>query len=100
MRMTPYRDYGEKQLAGKRVIRFGRQMSAEVSAKEIVLNSEGCAEFTLVTPAGEIRINLPILGEHNITNALAASACAIACDVGLAEIRRQARSNATRGQAY
>ena len=56
----------QEQLAGKRVIRFGRQMSAEVSAKDITVNPQGCAEFTLLTPAGEIRINLPVLGEHNI----------------------------------
>ena len=77
----------QPQLAGKRVIRFGRQISAEVSAKDVQINAEGCAEFILVTPAGEIRIHLPVLGEHNITNALAASACAVACDVSLTAIK-------------
>ncbi len=77
----------QQKLAGKRVIRFGRQMSAEVSAKDVQVNAEGCAEFTLVAPVGEIRITLPVLGEHNVTNALAASACAVACHLKLSDIK-------------
>jgi UDP-N-acetylmuramoyl-tripeptide--D-alanyl-D-alanine ligase len=77
----------QQQLAGKRVIRFGRQMSAEVSAKNVTLNAQGCAEFILVTPAGEVPIKLPVIGEHNVTNALAASACAVASDLSLADIK-------------
>lgn len=78
----------QQQLAGKRVIRFGRQISAEVSAKDVVLGANGCAAFTLVTPAGELRITLPLLGDHNVTNALAASACAVACGVDLKDIQQ------------
>jgi len=78
----------QQQLAGKRVIRFGRQISAEVSAKDVVMGGDGCAAFTLVTPAGEIRMTLPLLGEHNVINALAASACAVARGVKLEDIKR------------
>lgn len=78
----------QQELVGKRVIRFGRQINAEVSAKDVVLSEQGCPEFTLVTTAGQIRIQLPIVGEHNINNALAASACAIACKVKLEDIKK------------
>lgn len=78
----------QQQLAGKRVIRFGQQMNAEVGAKDVILNAQGCPEFTLVTTAGEIRIELPVIGEHNINNALTACACAIACDVKLEDIKK------------
>lgn len=78
----------QQQLAGKRVIRFGRQINAEVSAKDIELTAQGCPEFTLVTTSGEIQIQLPIIGEHNINNALTASACAIACNVALKDIKK------------
>lgn len=78
----------QQQLAGRRVIRFGQQMNAEVSAKDVILNAQGCPEFTLVTTAGEIRIQLPVIGEHNVNNALTACACAIACDVKLEDIKK------------
>ncbi len=78
----------QSQLAGKKVIAFGRESAAQVRAKEIIVGASGCPQFTLVTPVGDINITLPLLGEHNITNALAASACAIACDVELQDIQR------------
>jgi UDP-N-acetylmuramoyl-tripeptide--D-alanyl-D-alanine ligase len=77
----------QQQLSGKKVLRFARQNEADLSAKDVAMNAEGQAEFTLVTKVGEIRISLPVLGEHNITNALAASACALACDLSLADIK-------------
>lgn len=78
----------QQQLAGKRIIRFGQQINAEVSAKDVVVNSQGYPEFTLVTTAGELRIQLSVIGKHNINNALTASACAIACNVKLEDIKK------------
>ena len=45
------------------------------------------SQFTLVTPAGEIEISLPLPGTHNIMNALAAAACALTCGVELNAVK-------------
>ncbi len=44
------------------------------------------------TPAGELQTHLHIAGRHNVTNALAASACALAAGVSLAVIARGLQS--------
>ncbi|OOF59900.1 UDP-N-acetylmuramoyl-tripeptide--D-alanyl-D-alanine ligase [Rodentibacter myodis] len=43
--------------------------------------------FVLVSPQGEIEINLPYLGEHNVKNALAATALAMNVGAGLAAVK-------------
>lgn len=56
---------------------FALHAPAEVTATEIQLTPTG-SQFRLHTPLGKMRVTLPLLGEHNIMNALAASACAVA----------------------
>lgn len=69
----------------RRVLRFGLDAAAEVSAR---FDSKGApGAFTLVSPAGEIAVNLPLGGRHNTMNALAASSLARACGVPLATIK-------------
>jgi UDP-N-acetylmuramoyl-L-alanyl-D-glutamate--2,6-diaminopimelate ligase len=46
------------------------------------------SRFTLVAPCGEETIRLPLVGEHNVANALAAAGAAYALGVDLAAIRR------------
>lgn len=67
-----------------RQLRFGLQ-GGDVTARDITLLPEGC-RFTLVCAAGEQAISLPAAGEHNVRNALAAAAVALALDVPLAAI--------------
>lgn len=66
---------------------FGLDKPAEITASEIQLTSTG-SQFLLHTPIGNIRVNLPLLGRHNIMNALAASACAIASGCPLEAIEQ------------
>lgn len=71
-----------RQLAGnRRVIDFGIDKPAAVSAQDI----QG-SRFLLRTPTGEVPVELPLPGRHNIMNALAAAAVATALDVPLATI--------------
>jgi UDP-N-acetylmuramoyl-tripeptide--D-alanyl-D-alanine ligase len=49
---------------------------ADFYAKEMVSDDLGCHLFVLVTPIGEVSVKLPLSGEHNVGNALAAAACA------------------------
>lgn len=74
--------------AANRQISFGISSAADVSAKEIRDVTElGGGIFMLSAPAGEIEINVPLPGRHNILNALAAAACCLAIDIPLASIK-------------
>lgn len=66
---------------------FGLSPQALVRAEEVVLSLEG-SRFTLVTPAGRVPVTLPLLGTHNVLNALAAAAVALALGVELPIIAR------------
>ena len=50
----------------------------DYSAKNIHHTAQGSI-FTLISPQGEIEINLPYLGEHNVKNALAAPGLFCCC---------------------
>lgn len=58
---------------------------ADVGASDLALSALG-SRFTLRSPAGQVEINLPAPGEHNVRNALAAAAVALALDVPLTAI--------------
>jgi len=62
--------------------------AADFYASDIQRDARGCPAFTLHGPAGEARIQLNLLGEHNVANALAASAAAHALQVPLVGIRQ------------
>jgi UDP-N-acetylmuramoyl-tripeptide--D-alanyl-D-alanine ligase len=70
----------------KRTLSFGLSESADVTARDMRLHPMS-SEFTLVCQGENIRINLPLPGEHNICNALAASAAALAAEVSVEQIR-------------
>ncbi|OBX09017.1 UDP-N-acetylmuramoyl-tripeptide--D-alanyl-D-alanine ligase [Gallibacterium salpingitidis] len=59
---------------------------ADVYAKAITSYAEGY-HFVLCTPQGEIAIDLPYLGEHNISNALAAASLALVLGASLQDIK-------------
>jgi UDP-N-acetylmuramoyl-tripeptide--D-alanyl-D-alanine ligase len=74
-----------QELAGAhRVIRFGLEQPAEVSAS-FKLQPFG-SEIEMVTPAGKFAVALPVPGEHNVRNALAAAAVAQSLGVGNATV--------------
>ena len=77
--------YFASRAHGRRLLRFGLEASADVTARDIALDDEG-SRFTLVTPAGSAEVQLPLPGRHNIANALAASSVALALEVPLATI--------------
>ena len=59
--------------------------SADVRAAVVVWQS-GAWQFTLKTPEGTAPVHLHIAGRHNVKNALAASACALAAGLPLAAV--------------
>src|SRR5690606_35166958 len=58
---------------------------ADVRAGDIALREDG-SDFTLATPEGEAVVSLSLPGRHNVANALAAAALALACGAPLSAI--------------
>jgi UDP-N-acetylmuramoyl-tripeptide--D-alanyl-D-alanine ligase len=75
-----------------RLVTFGTASRADVRATRVELRGlDGCAA-DVRTPAGDVRIETPLLGAGNLSNILAATAVAIQFDVPLGEIERRASS--------
>ena len=73
-------------LAGtRRILRFGDAPGSDVTARPADATRGGA--FTLVTPIGETAVAFALPGRHNVGNALAAAALALAAGVPLATIR-------------
>ncbi|SDI43501.1 UDP-N-acetylmuramoyl-tripeptide--D-alanyl-D-alanine ligase [Pseudomonas panipatensis] len=71
----------------RRVLSFGlKQPGADFHARDLQRDPRGCVGFSLAGVAGEARIQLNLLGEHNVANALAATAAAYALGVPLVGI--------------
>ncbi len=60
--------------AKSRVISFGEGPKADVRAISAGLDSKGCCAFQVQTPRGSFDVRIPVPGEHNIKDALAAIA--------------------------
>ena len=63
----------------RRVITFGLERAADVSALWDA-RADG-SELALTTPSGTVELQLPLPGRHNVMNALAAAAAAVALGV-------------------
>jgi UDP-N-acetylmuramoyl-L-alanyl-D-glutamate--2,6-diaminopimelate ligase len=75
-----------RQAAVAGCLNYGIDRPAEVSARDIKPTARGTS-FTLVTPSGTAAVQLAIPGRHNIYNALAAAAAALARKVSLEHVR-------------
>jgi UDP-N-acetylmuramoyl-tripeptide--D-alanyl-D-alanine ligase len=76
-----------RKLTQGRVVTFGLSRDASVRAEGISTRC-GRPSFELVCGAGKIRIELPVVGRHNIYNALSAAAAALQLDFSLEEIKQ------------
>lgn len=74
------------QLVGRNVIRFGRAKEADVQVLDIQGNEQGLA-FTFNLHGKRVSGFLPMLGEHNVMNAAAATAASLAVGLTWAEIQ-------------
>jgi UDP-N-acetylmuramoyl-tripeptide--D-alanyl-D-alanine ligase len=81
-----YAHFWDSTLAGKKILRFSRKLPADVFARDVNFNEQGCAKFTLVLPSGQAQVQLSVPGAHNVGNALAAAASTFALGVSLEEI--------------
>lgn len=62
--------------------------TGEVYASDISSNALGCASFTMHSVHGSVKLTLALPGQHNVANALAAGAAAIALGVDLASVAK------------
>ncbi|NNE74476.1 MAG: UDP-N-acetylmuramoyl-tripeptide--D-alanyl-D-alanine ligase, partial [Acidimicrobiales bacterium] len=67
------------------VVTFGRD-TGDVHATDIVRHADLTSEFTLVSPWGSASVHLGARGEHNIVNACAAAAAALAAGAGMSSV--------------
>jgi UDP-N-acetylmuramyl-tripeptide synthetase len=72
------------------VISYGTGGRADVTAKAIRLSLER-SRFAVRTPEGEFGIDTPLIGRHNISNILAASAVALSEGVPFGDIQKGVR---------
>ncbi len=71
--------------ASARVLTFGIG-TGDVRAEEVALDDDLRPSFRLCSPWGEIRVALQVRGHHQVANALAAAAAALACDTGIEDV--------------
>ena len=67
-----------------RVVTYGLEQG-EVTARDLELGADG-ARFQLVWEGRQAPVQLPLLGRHNVLNALAAAACALGLGMELAAV--------------
>jgi len=88
-RDDPYFAYWQAVAGGRKMLSFGLDPNADVRAEAIQghVSGQGFRTlFRLQTRAGDIDLALPLAGRHNVRNALAASAAALALGLELRQI--------------
>jgi UDP-N-acetylmuramoyl-tripeptide--D-alanyl-D-alanine ligase len=77
-----------RELTKATVFTYGFASTADVRAENLNLSAYGNYNFDLVYRGERIPASIPMLGEHNVLNALAASAVGIAVGMEVADIAR------------
>ncbi|WP_396616710.1 UDP-N-acetylmuramoyl-tripeptide--D-alanyl-D-alanine ligase [Lysobacter soli] len=77
--------YFAERAHGRRLLRFGLESSADLTAKNIEALPDG-SRFTLVAPQGEAAVSLALPGRHNVSNALAAAALSLSIGATLQQV--------------
>ncbi|MBN9230811.1 MAG: UDP-N-acetylmuramoyl-tripeptide--D-alanyl-D-alanine ligase [Legionella sp. 40-6] len=83
-----YAHFWDDLLLNKHVLRFSLTKPLDIYAQDLQYSALGCAQFNLVVPMGNIKIQLQVPGEHNVRNALAAAACCYAVGIDLETIQQ------------
>lgn len=68
-----------------KVITYGTKSTAEVRAENVQSHGTEGTQFEVVTPSGGEQARLPLVGEHNVLNALAAVSVGLARGMTLAD---------------
>lgn len=88
MDCQPYLPLWQANLQGREVRYFSSENpKADYHCKQLQLTPQG-SSFILCSPQGEIAINLAYLGQHNVSNALAAAALAMSVGASLEQVKQ------------
>jgi UDP-N-acetylmuramoyl-tripeptide--D-alanyl-D-alanine ligase len=80
-------DIWKARAAGRKVLTFALgNVNADFHASDLGRDARGCPAFNLHSPEGVERVQLNLLGTHNVANAMAAAAAAHALGVSLSGI--------------
>ncbi|MEP6764550.1 MAG: UDP-N-acetylmuramoyl-L-alanyl-D-glutamate--2,6-diaminopimelate ligase, partial [Gemmatimonadaceae bacterium] len=74
-----------------KTLTFGLNVQSDVSARNIEYASDG-SRFLLVSDGGAVPVALPLIGEFNLSNALATAATALALGLPLVDIAQRLES--------
>ena len=66
---------------------FALENDADYTAEDLTLGMDGCAQFDLCTPHGNVQVMLPVPGMHNANNALVAAALAMSVGATLEDVK-------------
>ena len=83
-------DYWKSIAANRKVLSFGLSEGADVSARNIrteITDNAFVTAFDLVTSKVVLKVNLKLAGQHNVLNALAATAAGLAFGFNLEQIK-------------
>ncbi len=86
-----YFDYWKSVAGDRKIISFGLDDSADVTAraaKTEIINNEFATTFELMTAQGATTVKLKLAGQHNVVNALAATAACLALGISLEQIKQ------------
>ena len=86
-----YFNYWQSVAENRQVLSFGLNNGANVTAKGIktkIQNNAFATLFELVSAHGSVDITLKLAGQHNVVNALAATAAGLALGIGLKQIKQ------------
>jgi UDP-N-acetylmuramoyl-tripeptide--D-alanyl-D-alanine ligase len=76
------------------ILTFGIEAEADIRAVSINNDTLGATSFELRTPRGDVSVNLPLLGKHNVYNALAAAAAGHHFGMSAKQIARKLKAAA------
>lgn len=81
-----YCDFWEQKTSVVPQLFYSVQQKADVWLKQAELQEDGCYRITVQTPSETINVKLPLMGRHNIANALAAITGLLPLEVTKSEI--------------
>jgi UDP-N-acetylmuramoyl-L-alanyl-D-glutamate--2,6-diaminopimelate ligase len=70
---------------------FGIDTPADVTARDVMFHAHG-SRFLLVAPTGATSVELPLIGDFNVANALAAASAALALGYSLIDVAERLAS--------
>ena len=84
-----YFDYWKSVAADRKILTFGFNEAADITAQDIrtQMDAKGfVTRFRLRTPQADATCEIALAGKHNVLNALAATAAALALNIDLAQV--------------